>query len=682
MDTFFNPKSIVVFGVSESHGNLGKTIIENLLNFKFIGECYAIGSSGGYIKGKKILTGLDEIDKTPDLAVILVPAIHVPSILEECGKKGIKHVIIESGGFSEFSEERKDLEDKIKEIAKTYKIKVIGPNCFGVINLENGVILPFFMLTPDYMKKGNVSIISQSGGVFYDTCMMSSCENIGLQKVISIGNKLLINENECLEYLIKDENTGIIGLYLEDFSDGKAFMNIVASSEKPIVLLKANRSDKSKEIAKFHTSALAGDDRIAFAAMSQVGVIVVDSFYDFIDTIKALSLKLMKGKKVGVISRSGGHSVLAADAVEKYGFHLANFSQKFFSEVKKKKLNVIRATNPLDIGDVYDLDLYTEILEMALKEDDVDGIAFIITYSAESDGIKVKRFIQNAGRLSHAFNKPVALSVITNRKEWLDIKNAGVLPIFSDCDRAVFALKNSYKFYKLIGQRNTFKSLDNARIYKISKHHKEEIKKVSLSYVFNLLKKYNLPIGEFRFTKDKDELPYLAESIGYPVVLKNASHDIIHKTDAGGVILNIKDEDQLKIAAKNIDATEYLIQRFYPSGFEIIIGIKFDRNFGHVIIVGFGGIYTEIIKDTSMRILPISDEIAEQMIEELKGSIILKGFRGKKGADIDAIKNIMVGLSNMILENPYIHELDLNPVIVYEKGYGAVIVDARMSMDV
>jgi len=679
MDTFFNPKSIVVFGVSESPKNLGKIIIENLLNFKFKGECFGIGSSGGYIKGKKILTDLYEIEQTPDLAVILVPAIHVPSIIEKCGKKGIKHVIIESGGFSEFSEERKDLEDQIKDIANTYKIKVIGPNCFGVINLEKGVVLPFFILTPDYMKKGNVSIISQSGGVFYDTCMISSCENIGLQKVISIGNKLLINENECLEYLINDKNTGIIGLYLEHFSDGKAFMNIVASSEKPIVLLKANRSHKSQEIARFHTSALAGDDRIAFAAMSQVGVIVVDSFYDFIDTIKALSLKIMKGRKVGIISRSGGHSVLAADAVEKHGLHLASFSQKFFSEVKKKKLNVIRSTNPLDIGDVYDLDLYTEILEMAFKEDDVDGIAFIITYSAESDGIKVKRFIQNADRLSHAFNKPVALSIITNKKEWLDIRNAGALPVFLDCDRAILALERSYKFHRLIDQRKIFKSLGNARLYQTLKY-KKEIKSVTLSYVFNMLKKYNTPLGEFRLTKDKNELPYLAESIGYPVVLKNVSQDIIHKTDAKGVILNIENEGQLKIAAENMGATEYLVQRFYPSGFEIIIGIKFDKNFGHVIVFGFGGIYTEIIKDTSMRILPINDEMAQQMIEELKGSIILKGFRGKKEADIDAIKRIMVGLSDMILENPYIHELDLNPVIVYEKGCGALIIDARMNI--
>ncbi len=680
MDTFFNPKSIVVFGVSDSPENLGKIIIENLQNFNFKGKCYAIGPYGGYINEKKIYTSLKEIEQIPDLAVILVPAPRVPAILDECGKKGIRHAIIETGGFSEFSEDRKDLEDQINCIAETYKIRVIGPNCFGVINLEKGVVLPFFILSPDYMKKGNVSIVSQSGGVFYDTCMISSCENIGLCKAISIGNKLLINENECLQYLINDKDTEIIGLYLEHFSNGKAFMEISASTEKPIVLLKANRGQMSKEIAKFHTSALTGDDRIAFSAMSQVGVICVDSFYDFIDTIKAFSLKSMKGKKVGVISRSGGHSVLAADAVERYGFQLADFSQKFFSSVKKKQINVIRARNPLDIGDVYDLDVYTEILEMALMEDDVDGIAFIITYSSEKDGIKVKRFIENAGALSVAYNKPVALSVTTNRKEWFTIKNAGLLPIFSDCDRAVWALMNSYRHYRLLEQRRIFKATKNAFLFKMLPNHETEFNPVSISYAFNLLKKYNLPLGEFRFTGKKTELPHLAASIGYPVVLKNVSPGIIHKTESKGVILNIRDENELNNAANSIDATEYLVQRLYPPGFEIIVGVKFDRDFGHVIVAGFGGIYTEILKDTSIRILPINDEMAGQMIDELKGSSILKGYRGKNEADIDALKRIMLGLSHMILEHPDIHELDLNPVIVYEKGSGAVIVDAKMTV--
>lgn len=680
MDTFFNPKSIVVFGVSESEKNLGRIIIENLYNFNYKGKIYAIGSSGGYIKEKKIFSSLNEIEDAIDLSVLLVPAIFVPPILEECGKKGIKRVIIESGGFSEFSEERKGLEEKIKNIAFTYNIKVIGPNCFGVINLKKGVILPFFILSPEYMKSGGISIISQSGGIFYDTCMISSCENMGLCKVISIGNKLLINENTCLEYLVNDEDTHVIGLYLEDFSDGKTFMNIVASTEKPVVLLKGNRTKLSHEIAKFHTSALAGDDEVAFAAMSQVGVIVVDSFQDFIDSLKALSLNSMKGKKVGVISRSGGHSVLAADAVEKYHLTLAKYSESFFSSVKEKKLNVIRATNPLDVGDVYDLDLYLEILEKALMEEDVDGIVFVITYSSESDGLKVKRFIEHAGRLSQMFNKPIALSVITNREEWFATRNSGSLPVFFDCDRAVWALEKSYRHFTEKKKRGLFRSLYDASFEKTLRHFPSNIKTLPLSQTFNLLKKYNLPLAEFRFTEDKEELPNLAKSIGYPVVLKNASPEMIHKTEAGGVILNIENEELLRDAINRMNATEYLIQKMFPSGFEILIGIKFNRDFGHVIVVGFGGIYTEIIKDISMRIMPVNYHMAGEMIEELKGSAILKGYRGLPHADIDAIKKIIVNLSNFVNLHNEIYALDLNPVIVFEKDCGAVIVDARMSL--
>lgn len=679
MDKFFNPHSIVVVGVSNATGNLGRIIVENLQNFKFRGNLYAVGSSEGVIGKNRIYRNLQDIEDTPDLAVILVPAVYTPSILEECGKKGIRHVIIESGGFSEFSEDRGHLEEEIKRIARSYNIKVIGPNCFGVINLDRGVVLPFFILSPHYMESGGVSIISQSGGVFYDTCMISSCEHIGLCKVVSIGNKLLTNENECLEYLIHDESTEVIGLYLEHFSDGKRFMEIAASTEKPIVLLKANRTQMSREIARFHTSALAGDEEVAHAAMKQAGVILVEGFYDFIDSIKALTLKPLKGKKIGVISRSGGHSVLAADAVEKYGFSLSKYSESFFSRVKEMKLNVIKATNPLDVGDVYDLDLYNEILEAALKEDDVDGVVFVITYSSESDGAKVKRFIKNAESLTKNYNKPIALSVITNKDEWFSLRDSTSLPVFYDCDRALWAFERLYRNSILKEEKRYFHSLKKISLKEDFTYHQQKAEIVHLSETLSFLEKYNLPVCPYKITKEKDEISHIAESIGYPVVLKNASSGVIHKTDIGGVVLNIQDRDRLKAAIERINATEYLVQKMCPPGVEMIVGIKWDKSFGHVIVLGTGGIFTELIRDKTMRILPVSKDIAEKMIDELKGSALLKGFRGMPEADIDALKGIIVGLSDMVLKNPDICELDLNPVIVYEKGSGAVIVDARMS---
>lgn len=696
MSRFFNPKSIVVFGVSDIPTNLGRIIIGNLERFSFQGSIYAIGPSGGVAGERKIFKSLSDIQEVPELAVILVPSLKVPAILDECGKKGIAYAIIESGGFTEFSSDRGLLEGQINEIAERYKMGIIGPNCFGVVNINKGVVLPFFILSPDYMRSGRVSLISQSGGIFYDTCMISSCENLGLAKVISIGNKLAIDENTCLEYLIDDPDTGVIGLYLEHFSNGRRFMEIVSSTEKPIVLLKANRGETSREIARFHTAALAGDDDVARAAMKQAGVILVKSFHEMVECLKVFCLEGMKGDRLAVISRSGGHSVLAADSVDRYGLKLARYSDRFLDFVRSKKLNVIRATNPLDVGDVYDLSLYTEILEEALKEDDGDGVVFIITYSSETDGIKVQGFIRDAAALSRAYRKPVALSVITNKDEWFPSRNAADVPLFSDCDIAIWAMSKSLEHTRAIEKRRILKDSARAtqtiqRVSNVERHHHHSINRqiinqemdsemASPSRVFEMLKGYGLPVAEQRVAQDVEEAIAHASLIGYPVVLKDASPHILHRTERKGVILNICSEKELREAIKHMGVGQFLIQPMYPQGIEIIIGVRYDRDFGHVILVGSGGIYSELFRDVSMRILPLNEYIAEEMLEELKANRLLKGFRGAPPSDRDVLKKIMVGVSKMVLENPSIKELDINPVIVYKDGEGAVIVDGKMRL--
>jgi acetyltransferase len=342
MKKFFYPESIAVFGVSEARSNLARIIAGNLVSFGFRGDIYPVGTSQGMVAGIKILAGLDEVATVPDLAVVLVPARYAPQTLEVCGRKGIRNVILESGGFSEFSGDRRALEDEMLSIARRYRMTVIGPNCFGIVNLEAGVVVPFIIMDPQYMKKGSASLISQSGGVFYDTCMLCSVENVGLRKLVSIGNKLMTNENDILEYILGDGGTGVVGLYLENFSDGRRFMNLAASSDKPIVVLKANRSPSSGEIAKFHTTALAGDDDVADAAMRQAGVIRVANFQEMVDCFKVFSLPVLQGRRLALISRSGGHGVLSADAARRYGFEFASLSDGFYEGIAQKKLTSSR----------------------------------------------------------------------------------------------------------------------------------------------------------------------------------------------------------------------------------------------------------------------------------------------------------------------------------------------------
>jgi acetate---CoA ligase (ADP-forming) len=676
MDGFFNPSSIVIFGVSGSSTNLARIIVENLDRFRFGGDIYPVGSRAGCLGDRKILSSLDEIGKVPELAVILVPAAGVSAVLRECANKGIRNVIIETGGFSELSDDREKLEDEIAVIAGLFGMKIVGPNCFGVVNVERGVVLPFFNLEPEYLKAGGIALASQSGGVFYDACILSSCENMGLGKMISIGNKLKTTENECLEYFISDPATRVIGLYLEDFSDGKRFMGLAASTDKPIVLLKANRSLAGKEIARFHTAALAGDDRVMSAAMAQVGVTVVRSFREMFDCLKIFRLDPMRGRRLAVISRSGGHSVLAADGASRYGFELARFSNKFFTAIGRKKLNVIRATNPLDVGDVYDIDAYPDILEMALDEEGVDGVVFVVTYSPEMDGSKVRNFVRSVPGLSSSFKKPVALCIIAGKGEWLTVKEWADFPVFFDSDDAIMALSQSLGYFeKRTGalRRETL-PLSPAPV----KPSPEAPELLPPADAITLLDEHGLKVAEYGFAEGVEETIVAAARIGYPIVLKNAAPHLIHKTEEKGVVLNIANPAELRAAVQKMGAGFYLVQKMHFSGTEVIVGVKHDKEFGHVLLFGLGGTYVELFRDTAVKVLPIDEDQAGALIEEIKGAAILKGYRGSRPLDLQALKETLVSVSDLVLKNPDIAAIDLNPIIVLEEGKGAIVLDAKM----
>jgi acetate---CoA ligase (ADP-forming) len=451
-------------------------------------------------------------------------------------------------------------------------------------------------------------------------------------------------------------------------------MDIAAQTDKPIILIKANRTPAGKEIARFHTTALAGDDEVADAALKQAGIHRVQNFQDLIDCFKIFSLPAMKGKRLAIISRSGGHGVLSADAVSRYGFELADLSEHFFKTVGEKKLNIIRATNPLDVGDVYDLNDYTAIMETALTEEVIDGVVFVITYSSESDGIKIRNFISNSSMLAHKYNKPVVLCIITNCNEWLSIKRAADYPVFADVDTAMKALAILHR-HNINRQELKRLPINNFGQTMIINSGRQMVYPES---AFSMLKSFGLPVAEYAFVNSEEGAANAAARIGYPIALKTASPEMLHKSDSGGVKLDLVDTEDLIKAYREINSRECLVQKMAPDGVEVIIGTRYDREFGHILLFGLGGIFTEVFKDRSIRVLPVNDAIAEEMIEEIKGSALLKGYRGKPPADIDALKNILVKISAMITEHPEITDLDINPVIVFEKGHGCMMVDVKM----
>ena len=680
MQKMFYPESVMVYGVSDSPNNLGRNTVENLERFGFKGSVYLVGRKGSELNGRKIYRHIEDIDAVPDLAVFLIPAKAIPDMMERCGRKGIPYAVIQSAGFSEFTEEGRQLEAKLLETAGKWNIRFMGPNCIGTINLDNGLVLPFVPMYPDAMLKGPVSIISQSGGVVIDGMRLLTFENIGFNKSISIGNKLNLNECDYLSYFMSDPETRMIGMYLENFTDGRRLMALAQQTDKPIVILKANKSASSHQIAQFHTTALAGDDEATNAALKQVGIHRAQTLQEMIDDFKIFSLPLIRGRKIGVICRSGGQAVMLADAVHQHGFELAKFSDPVFDYVKKEvRAGVIRMTNPLDLGDVFDTRIYIRIIEKVLQEPDVDGVVFGHTYLHGVSIPPTQELIRSAKILSDRYQKPVVFLIIAGKKYFFTLKETADFPIFADPEQALKSLSLSREHFtnRLAFHKDPLlSSLPMATDRKVESTPKQGI--MNPDEVFHLLKSYGLPVADFAMTGNITEALNAAERIGYPVALKMASPGILHKTEAKGVILDITHPQALADACRNMKADAYLIQKMAAPGQEVIIGGRRDQEFGPVILFGLGGLFTEVLGDVALRICPIHTAQALAMIEETKGARILKGFRGHAAADRKALADCLVKVSKLLVENPDIGNLDVNPLFVFEKNKGCLVVDAKM----
>ncbi len=378
MNQLFYPKSVVVIGVSEKPGNLARKIVENLFEFQFNGEILLVGREEGILFGRRICTSIDEIREGIDVAVILTPAPTVPRILESCGRKKIRWAIIETGGFREYSEEGAKLEREVLCVARKWGIRIVGPNCVGIINVENGFVVPFVSMKGRSVRKGRVSILAQSGGVSFSYINLLSSANVGIAKIVSMGNKLDLDEIDYLKYLVRDPQTEIIGLYLESIEKGRELMEIARSTSKPIILHKANTGEASRQIAKLHTAALANDDKIVDMALRQADIVRTRDFRSFANAVKILPLPAMKGNNLVVLSRSGGIAIVAADSAEYVWISALSLCQERFQDRIHSyfRAKVIQPTNPLDLGDLFDFDLYTKILEQVLQIKAVDGILF------------------------------------------------------------------------------------------------------------------------------------------------------------------------------------------------------------------------------------------------------------------------------------------------------------------
>ena len=455
MKKFFYPSSIAVFGVADSPENLAKNIVSNCREMGFKGEIFPVGRSRGLVDGQKIITETDALPEGIDLAVILVPAAYVADTLDICGRKEISHAIISTAGFREYSGKESRFEKDMLAVVKHHGIRLIGPNCIGVICTNSGLCTPFNPLRPKQFKKGRISLVTQSGGLTIKAAHLYSEEHVGFSKIISIGNKLDLNEIDYLEYLMGDEDTEQIHLHLESIEDGRKLINVARNAGKPIVIFKSNVSVTSAEIAKSHTAALLNDDRIVTGAFRQAGIVRVKSIQDMTVCAKSLQLPPLFGDRLAVISLSGGFSVILGDACEEYGFECPSLPRELLDKIESfRRGGVIRMSNPMDFGDVHSIEGLAFAVEHCLKLDHIHGMVLAMFYDPEI----AKLFGQGKDRIQemldfldvtmNACKKPIALSFLSERQYIEAYKKISPFPVFNDPVESVRALRKNRNYWK------------------------------------------------------------------------------------------------------------------------------------------------------------------------------------------------------------------------------------------
>jgi acetyl coenzyme A synthetase (ADP forming)-like protein len=692
IDAIFNPNSIAVIGASAEEKKVGHAVLKNLLQ-GFVGKIYPINPSKNEILSLPCYPSVSVVPDKIDLAIIVIPAKAVADALRDCSKAGVKGVVVITAGFKEVGGEGVDREKEIISIVRNSGMRMVGPNCLGVMNTKIKMNASFAAEMP---PEGRVAFFSQSGALGVAIIDWALENNFGFSKFVSFGNKADLNETDFLEYFAKDPDTDVILGYIEDIVDGKKFLNIAkeVTKIKPVILIKSGATEAGARAASSHTGALAGSDRAFTEAFRKTGIIRVNGIQELFDTAEMfLSKKYPKGKRLLIITNAGGPGIIAADTADKLGIKLDPMSRASIDKIAEKLPSSASLYNPVDvIGDATS-ERYKVVLEQAIQDELIQGICVVLTPQAMTDVDNVADVVISS---SNKTDKPIFTTFIGGQR----IKNAikklkeNKIPNFTDPSVAINAYSKLINFVELknrkISESSPLPILQEniLRVEKIIKKMQEsEISEIGGEEALEILSLYGFTFPERALAKTPMEAVAIAERIGYPVVMKISSPHILHKTDVGGVKLNLNNEKAVYNAFIEITTN---VKRFMPDAFiegvmvyemvtggkEVILGVSFDRTFGHMIMFGLGGIYVEVLKDVSFRIVPVTEEEAFDMINEIKGSRILDGVRGEKPYDKKDIANRLRSLSRLVEDFPIIKEVDINPYLVMNNG--GIGLDARI----
>ena len=692
INKLMRPKSVAIVGASSQPGKIGYTVVENLLKGGYKGRIYPINPTATEILSLPVFPSVSALPEAVDLAIITVPVKVTNLVAEECGQKGVKALSVITSGFSEVG--RRDLEDELISIAHKYGMCVLGPNIVGSLSNSDALNASFAPFLP---FNGSATLITQSGALLIAMDAITYTRKVGFDKMISIGNMADVDFADLIEWLEEDQNTSCTCLYIEGIKDGRKFIEACRMAKKPIIALKAGISTHGAAAAASHTGSLAGSTKIYGAAFQQAGVVQASDLNNLFD--RTLSLSLMpplKGSNLLLVTNGGGVGVLATDAAEKFGIPLKFAPPDVQEELKKHMPDFGSAKNPVDMTGMAGNDWYYETVKFAYAHNWTDGLVVLYCETAMTNPMEIAQAVKRAMDDSGVKGKPLAVSMVGGTRcdkamQWL-VENG--IPAYGAPDQVMNAMAALREYHNirfsadsngviLPGSSTTAREI----IAKARLDGRTALTEIEAKMLFAA---YGLPVTEINLAKSEEEAVSMAEKTGFPIVMKVVSPDIIHKSDAGGVKVNIKDVngvrnsyrtilENCKVYKADADIRGIAVQEMAPLGTEVIVGSINDPTFGPTIMFGLGGIFVEVLKDVTFRVAPVTKVQATHMINEIRSVAILAGARGEAPRDRDALADLLCNYASMVYDlRDEVAETDANPVLLYEERKGLKVVDARI----
>jgi acetyl coenzyme A synthetase (ADP forming)-like protein len=695
-----SPKTVAIIGASRHPSTIGYRLLQCMVEAGFTGTVFPVNPNAESIMSIKAYPSVIDIPGEVEMAVIAVPAKLVSRVADECGKKGVRALIVISDGFKEIGSEGAAREEELADIIRRYSMRVVGPNCMGIINTDDSIKMNA-TFSPVYPPAGNVAFMSQSGAMGLTILEQANNLNMGVSTFISAGNRIDVESNELLEYWESDSATEVILLYLESFGSPRRFARIARriSYKKPIVVVKSGNTPAGSRAAASHTGAIATSDVTIEALFHHAGIIRVNTMQELFDVATLLSNQpLPMGRRLAIVTNGGGPGIIAADAASRSGLELPQFSQETEKKLKSAALRDISINNPLDVTAGSTPEEFCHMLQILADDDGSDAVLALFVPPVAIQLSQMENAIRNVAPIYWRRRKPLLACFLGERGLKAKLGSQGrFVPSYPFPEEAISALVRAIEYVetrnKPKGKIPRFTGLKKETAHKLVETALDRSKRkpvwLTATEASELLSCYGIRFANMRVATSADEAGDIASKLRFPVAVKLDSSSLVHKTDVGGVVLGLNSESEVRKAFNDIEAkltglgrqnemAGVVVQEMVKGGIETIAGVTQDPSFGPLIMFGFGGVYTELIKDVVLRLHPLTDLDAGEMISSIKMAKLFEGFRGAPPSDIKALEDLLLRLSTMVDDLQQIGELDFNPVMVMPEGEGYWVIDAKI----